>query len=441
MTFTSAEKASYSNGDRQLRNNKSASTSVLDWQILVASLSREGSGLLLVHRIPIVTSQKRGKTSYSLSKNHSAPSQRISLSSPAISAAFNPNLQSTHLLVADKAGACRIFDCEPSHTSSSISSENLSSTSSASQSGSWLFTMYSGFLSSKPDATNAASGTSYGNFGRKVIVDAKWVMGGKAVIALLADGEWGVWDIAGGGFAGASKGILSKQSITGGAMTAFSISGWIDSTPIKSSSTKGATARTSNSKFAPMTPSTRKTAEPLLFSGRSGHGFVRGKLSVVRLQSTSTTSLPEESVAFWLEDSYCVIPNFRAYWDSQSRRNGGGSGNLFGGGSPMSRMIRLEGVNLRGERCCGIDQYPQASASKSLLPTEILILGEHRYSVASDNVYQLRGPKRKAPSQGEYQIMASRNLDVTEIDQVLSRMEDGNSSTPTKTKRSGDFLG
>jgi hypothetical protein len=444
VTFTNAEKASIPNGDRQLRNTRLSSTSGPEWQMLVASFSREGPGLLLIHRIPIVATQKQGKTGYSLSRNHSGPSQRITLSSPATSITFNPNMSSpllsTHLLVADKSGACRVYDCEPSHASSSISSENLGSTPSASQNGSWLLTMYPGFVSSKTDASNVASATSYGNFGRKVVVDAKWVMGGKAVIVLLADGEWGVWDIGGDGSASGSKGILGQHRIKGGAMTAFSISGWIDSVPVKSSSIKGAAARTSNSKFAPMTPSTRKTAEPVLFSGRSSHGFARGKISVVRLQSTSTITFAEESIAFWLEDSYCVIPNLRAYWDAQSHRNGGGPGNLFGGGNSTSRMIRLEGVNLCGERCCGIDQHPQYSNSKSLLPAEILILGEHRYSIASDNTYQLRGQKRKAPSHGEFQVTAARDLDVTEIDQVLSRMEKGNSSTTTKMKRTVGFL-
>lgn len=436
LSFTNAEKVSIADADRNLRRARSTSTSGparSEWHILVASYSREGPGLLLIHRIPIITIQK-GKISYTLSRNHAAPSQRISLSSPAISVTFNPNIsspsQSTHLLVADKTGACRIYNCEPSHASVSISSENLGSTTFASQHGSWLLTMYPGFLSSKSDTQNILSGTSLGNLGRKTVVDAKWAMGGKAVIVLLADGEWGVWDIEGSGSAGGSKGILSQQSIKGGAMTAFSISGWIDSAPVKSSSTTGPTARTSSSKFAPMTPSTRKTAEPVLFSGRSGHGFARGQISVVRLPATSTISLAEESVAFWLEDSFCVIPNLRAYWDAQNRRSGGGSGNLFGGSSPMSRMIRLEGVNLRGERCCGIDQHPREFTSKSLLSTEILILGEHRYSIASDNTYQSRGPKRHAPSHGEYKVTASRDLDVTEIDQVLSRMENGNSSTP-----------
>jgi hypothetical protein len=289
--------------------------------------------------------------------------------------------------------------------------------------------MYPGFLSSKSDTPNVLSGTSLGNLGRKVVVDAKWAMGGKAVIVLLADGEWGMWDIEGDASEGGPKGILGQQSIKGGAITAFSISGWIDSAPVKSSSTKGATARMSNSKFAPMTPSTRKTAEPVLFSGRTSHGFARGKISVVRLPATSTISLAEECVAFWLEDSYCVIPNLRAHWDAQSRRGGGGSGNLFRGSSPMSRMIRLEGVNLRGARCCGIDQHPREATSKSLLPTEILILGEHRYIITSDNTYQSQGSRRHA-SHTEYQVTASRDLDVTEIDQVLSRMENGNSSTP-----------
>jgi len=444
LTFTNVEKVSNTNGDRNLRKTRSTATSGparSEWQILVASCSREGPGVLLIHRIPIINTQKI-KTNYTLSRNHAAPSQRISLSSPAISVSFNPNIsspsQSTHLLVADKTGACRIYDCEPSHASASISSESLGSTTSASQHGSWLLTMYSGFLSSKSDTQNTLPGTSLGNLGRKAVVDAKWAMGGKAVIALLTDGEWGVWDIEGDGSAGGSRGILGHHGIKGGAMTAFSISGWVDSAPVKSSSSKGAAARTSNSKFAPMTPSTRKTTEPVLFSGRSGHEFARGKISVVRLPASSTISLAEESVAFWLEDSYCVIPNFRAYWDAQSRRNSGGSGDLFGISSLMSRMIRLEGVNLRGERCCGIDQHPQEITSKSLLPTEILILGEHRYSIASDKTYQLRGPKRRASSRGEYQATASRDLDVTEIDQVLSRMENSNSSS--STKRAVGFL-
>ncbi len=445
MTFTNAEKGSFPNGDRQPRNTGSNFTSGPAWQILVASYSREGPGLLLIHRIPIITAQKEGKTDYSLSRNHAAASQRIVLSSPATSVTFNPNVsspsQATHLLVADKRGTCRIYDCETSNASALMSPENSGSNNLASQLGSWLLTLYTGFLSSKPDALNGSSSGSCGNFGRKVVVDAKWAMGGKAVLVLLADGEWGMWDIGYDGSARGTKGILGQQSIRGGAMTAFSMSGWIDSAPVKSSSAKGTASRTSNSKFAPMTPSTRKTAEPVLFSGRSGHGSARGRISVVRLPATSTISPPEECVAFWLEDSYCVIPNLRAYWDAQGRRNGGGSGNLFGGGSPMSRMIRLEGVNLRGERCCGIDQYPRDSTSKSLLPTDILILGEHRYSIASDNTYQERGPKRKAPSHGEYQVTASRDLDVAEIDQVLLRMEKGNSSTPTKTKRVVGLLG
>jgi hypothetical protein len=440
MTFTKTEKLSVGNGGSKLRKTRSTSTSRPsedDWNILIASHSREGPGLLLIHRIPIIASRKEGKTSYAPSKAHTGLSQRISLSSQVTALTFNPNISSpshsTHLLVADKTGACRIYDCEPSHMSASASSESLGPNPSGSQLGSWLLTLYPGFMSSRSDAPNTVPGGSVGNFGRKPVVDAKWAMDGKAVIVLLSDGEWGMWDIEGGAATGGSKGVLRQQSIKGGGITAFSVSGWIDSAPVKSSSAKGATTRTSTSKFAPMTPSTRKTAEPVLFSGRSGHGFARGQISVIRLPTTSTTSQAEECIAFWLEDSYCVIPNFRAYWDAQARRSSGGSGNLFAGGSQTTRMVRLEGVNLRGERCCGIDQYPRESASKSLLPTEILIVGEHRYVIASDNSHQPWDQKRRAPSSTEYQLTAPRDLDVTEIDQVLSRMENGgNSSTPAK---------
>lgn len=439
LTFVKADKISIASGGTNLRKTRSTSTSRPaedDWHILVASHSREGPGLLLIHRIPIITSRKDGKACYSLSRAHAGPSQRISLSAQATTLNFNPNIsspsQSTHLLVADKKGACRIYDCEPSHISVSVSSESLGSTNLGPQAGSWLLTMYPGFLGSKSDAPNTISGTSVGNLSRKAVVDAKWAMGGKAIIVLLSDGEWGIWDVEGGPASGGSKGILRQQSIKGGAITAFSVSGWIDSPPVKSSSGKGASTRTSTSKFAPMTPSTRKTAEPVLFGGRSGHRFARGKISVVRLPAMSTTSQAEECITFWLEDSYCVIPNLRAYWDAQSRRSTGGSGTLFGGGSPTSRMVRLEGVNLRGERCCGVDQCSRGATSKSLLPTEILILGEHRYIIASDNSHQPLGPKQRAPASTEYQLMASRDLDVTEIDQVLSRMENGNFSTPIK---------
>jgi hypothetical protein len=208
-------------------------------------------------------------------------------------------------------------------------------------------------------------------------------------------------------------------------LTTFSISGWIDGAPVKSGSSRASMSQASTSRFAPMTPGTRKIAEPVLFNGRSGHGFTRGGISVARLPTASTISIVDECVAFWLEDSYVVIPSLRAHWDAQARRNNsGGSGNLFSGRNSGSRIIRLEGINLRGERCCGIRQVsPKLPPPESGLPTEILIIGEHRYIFVSDRVPKTRVSRRETVSRVENQIMAPGDLDVMEIDQVLSQME------------------
>jgi hypothetical protein len=407
-----------------------------EWHILVASHSRESTGLLLLHNIPIIETQRGGETVYSLSRDYSLPSQTQYLPSPSITISFNPSVsssQSTHILLADRSGACRIYDCQPPR--SSRSSGNPSLNASGNQQGVWLLTLYAGFQSNKLDSATAAVASSTGNFGRKNIVDAKWVMAGKAIMVLLANSEWGIWDIEEVG-PEVSKGILTPQGVRGGALTTFSISGWIDGAPVKSSSSRASMSQSSTSRFAPMTPGTRKLAEPVLFSGRSGgHCFTRGGISVTRLLTASTISILDECVAFWLEDSYAVIPSLRAFWDAQARRNKGvGSGNLLSGGNSTGRAIRLEGVNLRGERCCGIRPLSQKSPSPEFgLPTEILIIGEHRYIMMSN-----QDPKSyirwETVSRLETHIIAPGELDVMEIDQVLSQMENNPPFAHTKGK-------
>jgi len=256
---------------------------------------------------------------------------------------------------------------------------------------------------------------------------------------LLADGEWGLWDIAGAG-PGVSKGLLGNYSIKGSAKTAFSISGWIDCAPIKSTSTR-VTGFQAPGKFAPMTPSTRKTVEPTLFSGRVGSGPVHGRISVTRLPTTSTIHSADECVVFWLGEAFSVIPNLVAYWEAQTLKNAGGQGNLFGHKS-ANHIIRLHGVDLRGERCCGISQsVGSASASKVNLPTDIIITGEHRFLIVSD-VASLEMPhplrqSKLAITHNEKQLASTGELDILGIDQALTEMEEG----PIFGKRKADFFG
>lgn len=435
MTFTSRRVEremlvrGASNGEKMTSSSRSGPSGV-EWQVLVASHSHESTGLLLLHNIPIIETLKGGKTVYSLSRDYSLPSQTQYLSSPATVISFNPSIsspQSTQVLLADRSSACRIYDCQPLRTSKS--SGNTSLTSSGNQQGLWLLTLYAGFQSNKSENTSVTV-SSHGNFGRKNIVDARWVMAGRAIMVLLADDEWGIWDIE-GVRPEVSKGILTPQGVKGGALTAFSISGWIDGVPAKPSSGRASMFQSLTSRFAPMTPGSHKIAEQTFFNGRSGHSFTRGGLSVARLSTTSSISILDECVVLWLEDSYVVIPSLRAHFDAQARRSGGGnSGNLFSGGSSANRPIRLEGVTLRGERCCGVRQLSQRSPlPESGLPTEILLIGEHRLIIVCS---QTLAPRRETKSRVENQIAVSGKLSVMEIDQVLSQMENNSPIAHTR---------
>jgi WD40 repeat protein len=358
--------------------------------VMIAAHSREITGLLLLFQIPIVGVHKAGKTTYTLSQTHTLPFQTQHLSAPATSISFNP--ASSNLVLTDKAGACRIYTPDIGD-------------------GSWILTLYPGFSKSENNAI----------FSRKTIIDAKWILGGKAIIVFCADGEWGVWDIEGAG-PGTSKGILGGQSIKGGATTAFDISGWIDGPVIKQSSSK---PTASTSKFAPMTPATRKIAEPVLFSGRNGQGAGYGQLSISTLPKTSTTSPADEAIAFWLEESFAVIPSIRAFWESQNRKGGG---NLFGGSSG-SRLIRVDSVNLYGERCCSLAQAP-APTTKSGISTELIIAAEHRLIVVSD-LPNKKTSQKLIVAADESQALIPGDLDIRQIDQVLSRMDDAMDESPS----------
>lgn len=401
-----------------------------DWSIIVASHSRAVSGLLLVHRLPI----RRARKGPMFPHTATTPLQTQYLPSPAVSLTFNSSIfssRSTQLLIGDKKGACSIYDCEL------VSSDADTGTSFASQGGAWLLTMLPGFQSSKgPESSGYVNAGSLGNFGRKSMVDAKWVLGGKAVMALLADGEWGIWDIE-GAQPGTQKGLLGRSSMKGGAITKFSISGWVEGAPVKSATRSNLTQQ-STGKFAPMTPGARKSIEPILFSGRTGHGTAHGAISVARLPAASTSSAADECIAIWLEESFIMIPNLAAYWEAQRNKSGGG-GNLFRDGKPGSRLVRIENVNLHGESCIGIDQSlilgPKSRAS---FPTELLVVGERRVVVIYDSKFEQEVGKQSVAEFSESQAVVRRTgmLEVDDIDAELERMD----QTPVRGRRSVAFL-
>ena len=385
-------------------------------QLIVASHSREVTGLLLLYRIPITSP-----------KPHIEPFQSIYLLSPAKSISFNPALSSppaSQLLVADSVGACRIYDYKLLIKTTPADEPIVDL---AAEQGTWLLSLYPSFQKSSESSASQNIGAHAG-FGRKTITDAKWVSNGRAILVLLQDGEWGIWDIEGVG-PGASQGLLGRQGIKGGSLSQFSLTGFIEG-----ASKAQAAPQQSGSKFAPMTPGTRKSVD--LFGTRASTGPVQGQISVIEVPSGSATRPADESIVFWLGESFTVIPNLSKYWAANSRKSTGGSSNLFNG-TPGGRMIKLENIDLQGERCSGIEQIAQLAAASSVsttaLSSEVVILGEHRLVVLSAD--RPRGVTRSENRLALVETDANAGeLDVVGIERALARM-DNRDSNPFLGKR------
>jgi hypothetical protein len=389
---------------------ESRSSSATGPHFIIASHSSEVTGLLLLFRV-----------SMSSPNQHIEAFQKILLESPAKSISFNPaltNPPASQLLVADSTGACRIYDYKllANTTLFDEPSSDL-----VAERGTWLLSLYPGFQKEFEFSPVYFTGAHAG-FGRKTIVDAKWVSNGRAILVLLQDGEWGIWDIEGVG-PGASQGLLGRQGIKGGSLSQFSLRGFIGGAAARSA---GPPQNTS-SKFAPMTPGTRKSVD--LFGSRGTLGPTRGEISVVEVPSSSPTKPADESILLWLGEAFTVIPSLSKYWSANLRKNSSGPGNSFNGTLGVG-MMKLENIDLRGEQCSGIELIAKAAALSSTatsLPCDVVILGEHRLVIlfAGNKPVVTRSDSRLSLLEADTN---GRELDVVGIDRALARMEDRESS-------------
>ncbi|KAN0101956.1 hypothetical protein V8E51_012466 [Hyaloscypha variabilis] len=360
--------------------------------IIVASHSREVTGRLLLFRLSLKPSRPAVE-----------PFQSVYLASPAKSISFNPSLSrqlTSHLLVADSIGVCRIYDYK-------ASTKVAEDPDSPVTEGSWLISLYASFQSIKNDSQPLGT---HAGFGRKTIIDAQWVSAGRAVIVLLSDGEWAVWDIE----PGASQGVLPKAGLQGGSSTKYSLTGYIDATP--KSRTSGPPQITS-SKFAPMTPGTRKSTEP--FGSRLSNVALRGQISVLEVPSSSPTSPSEESVLFWLGETFTIIPNLSKYWAANAGKKSG-PGPFTG--TPGTRASKIDNVDLQGERCSAVVQISKSSTGAH---PDIVIVAEHRLVILSTGKPIRQSEGRMVLVDKSTNGASGGELDVVGIEQALARMENG----------------
>lgn len=405
---------------RRLGYQPSSQDDVREWDLLIASHSLDITGLLLITRIPLVSEGDW----HSIATGHAFPSQTKYLSSPASRVVFNPShypsKRHSQLLVADTRGIVRIYDPLTLPRARLRSSRQEVDTEKTGEHGSWLASFMTSFVLPKHfDA--AASDVAQ----RKHVVDAQWASGGRGIIILLTDGEWGIWDVGDSG-PGANRALSFSSFAVRGFVGAASPSSFL------SSSTQPK-ARESRSLLAPMTPNTRKSKQEVLFSGPPSDAAIaaRGGISVSDTPST-TGGRPEESVVLWYGNDIYSISSLQTYWSRSVNSSGGNAGSLYGPG-----LTRVEGLSTFGELISGIAQLAMTgAAARAGTQRDLLIAAESRLILLSSSTPQRESitalfsrEREQADGTGQVdqRLLARGELDLGGMDRLLDGMDAGSS--------------
>lgn len=370
-----------------------------DFDILIATHSSEVGGLFKIWRFELTETGVNGT-------HPIVPYKTVTLRKPASSIAFNtaqyPKRRHSHLLITDLTGTARVYDpFAPASRKRSASGQT--------EPGAFIASFKSTFESQK---TNSFTPPILAT--RKAILDAGWASDGRHIVALLADGEWGVWDCDQSGPSPPTD------------PAAFSMRGFVGTTE-KDSSSSGPSSpkRGGRSSLAPMTPNTRRRKEDSLFhSSSSGIAVpIRGGVSVASSISSNGT-VSEDSVVIWYGAEVYRIADFAKFWARNTSANKGQS-------LPGPGLTQIHDIPLLGESITSITQFDTtAAASRMAIGRDLLIAAEHRLIIsASTNQPQERDlfaptpAEEEASRRADQALLASGELDIGGMDRLLEDME------------------
>jgi len=339
------------------------------FDLLIASHSAELGGLMKIWRFGLA------ETSVKVT-NPILPYQTLLLRKPATIVAFStavyPKRRHSRLLIADSSGVARVYD--------PFASRKRPANGAHSDSGAWVALFRTTFERPKANALSPPVLAT-----RKAIIGAAWAGDGHHVLALLANGEWGIWDVdRTGPSPPADPSAFSLRGFVGGLDSERSGSG--------PSSPK---IRSGRNSLAPMTPNTRKKSEETLFHGSSSSSLAptRGGISVAALPSTSGAE-SEDSVIIWYGIEVHRIPDLAKFWSRTVSSSNGSS--LSGPG-----LSQIQHIPLLGETITSIDQFGTTTkVARSAIPRDIIIAAEHRLIITA-NTNQPLGKESSVVSASE----------------------------------------
>jgi hypothetical protein len=349
-------------------------------------------------------------TRQGLSAETETVAQKVPLSAAVRRISFHVSPRSSLLLLTDAAGCVHVYD--PLASADSRGEPVLAETEKGS--GRWLTTFHA------PYPTNNSSSPNHLNtLRRKKLLDARFVLGGKRVLALLSDGEWGMWDLSG---------AASDSRSFGG----FVLRGFLSTSSTGDASSTASKPRAGISRLAPTTPNTRKAKAESLFSGapKAASATPQGGISVSISPGRGTSA--DESVVMWYGNEVYAIPSVASFCQ-RSTSNEGSFGSLYGPG-----LAHIPEINIRNENISAISQFAASESGAHLgqmnVTRDLFIAAEYQAIV-------LHTVKPAAPARNLFQAVATersplqdqRMLDAGELDLGgMDRLLDGMANRPRK---------